>query len=100
MSREAALEYILDHFHKDSCNYGGWPLENHESKMSSELVLAIMKEFDGIIKVERVGSFIRFSLDSKPFKLKHTVRVLRRQLKMYRDEANKYYNGMKKLIGE
>lgn len=88
------LDDILDHFHPDALNYGGWPVILAKWDRSF-----IEKEFAGVLEIDGDDLLARVRrVDGSKFKPGHTIRVLRRALGVYKKEANHYYNGLRKLL--
>lgn len=96
--KEELILRMLDHFHEESDAFGGWSI----FVTTIEEALIINEEFKGVLKAkENINkTFTVVRLKDSQFKKRHTILVLREKAKMYQEEANKYYLGMKKLLGE
>ena len=96
-SREKIIQEMVDHFHEESSMYGGWPI----SVKTLDEALIINEEFKGTLKAMEDKESKRFTVIRKKnskFADKHTIRVLREKAELYKLEADRFYNGIKKLI--
>jgi hypothetical protein len=88
---------MLDHFHEESLNYGGWDI----TVKTLEEALFINDEFKGILKATEDRKCLNFKvrrLKGSKFKNKHTVIVLRCKAESYKEEADRLHSGMKALL--
>ena len=96
--KKARLE-LLTHFHPESTNYAGHPIleVGAAHRFCRELV---EEELNYALSYDPVTfRFSQRTINGKPvkFKNKHTVILLRDQLKIWKAEADRLYNGIKDL---
>lgn len=96
---ENTFNAVLDHFHPDAMNYGGWTIKVDVREIDLDFM---KKEFDGIIEIKDPNDFAPMhaylSIGTGEFKDAHTIRVLREKVESYKEEADRLYNGIKKLV--
>lgn len=89
------VENMLEHFHPESINHGKWDI-SIKTKLEADLV---RKEFSTALKVSKSGDRFLASLRANPkFLSRHTIWVLRNKAESYKEEADRYYDGLKRLL--
>jgi len=91
--QEAILDLLL-HFHPESDSRGSWDIY-----ANTNMVSAAKKEFKGVLKVVKKQGKSMISKASGKFKPEHEVILFRYMAESYKKEADKYYYGIKKLVG-
>lgn len=97
--KQNSFDVVLDHFHPDSINYSGCPWIIRVNPKEVD-VKFIKEEFKGIIEVdESIAHEPRLvPVRGGEFKHEHTIRVLRYNSMVYKEEADRYHDGMKALL--
>lgn len=91
---ERILE-LMTHFYPGAISYGGWPI--HIKKEDQELVKVELK---GALTLEKSKHGVLVASLPKPkWPTQYVIELLTYERDMYREEADKLYNGIKSLVG-
>jgi len=90
---ERILE-LMEHFYPGSMSYGGHPIW-----VKAEDVKIIKKEFSKALKIVKSdGGFKAMSLPKPKWPSEYVIELLTYGRNLYREEASKYYDGMRALL--
>jgi len=100
MQNELYIFSTIQHFHSDFDAFGGYPI--CVSKENADL---LRKELGYVLKITKTDQFAERPYkvemrEGKKFKSKHVLQTMIEDRNSWREEANRYYNGLKGLLNE